>query len=540
MGKPRAARLRLASAWTPATHTEQLVRSAGVIGIATMTSRILGLIRDQVLAYFFGAGDAMDAFRIAFRLPNVLRDLFAEGALSAAVVPTFTRALATGDKSGAWRLASNLISVLLLISGGAVVAGVALAEPLVQLYAAGFRDVPGKIELTIRLTRIMFPFLMLVATAAVMMAMLNALHRFFIPALSPAMFNIATIACAVVAVPLSSALGIEPIAAIAAGTLIGGLGQILVQWPALRREGFRYHPVLDAHDPWLREIGRLMGPGVAGLAAVQINLFVNSWLAAGLGTGAVSWLDYAFRLMYMPIGLFGISIATASLPAISGHAASRNDPGIRQAVSSGLRMMVMLNVPATLGLLVLATPIVRLIFERGRFTPADTAATAAALMCYAPGLMGYSAVKLISPSYYAMGHSRIPVIASAASVAFNIGVNLVLVRSLGHRGLALGTAAAALLNASLLLLLLRSRLGGLEGRRLAIAAAKISVASVAMALAAYHTERILHIPFSGNTVAVQAIRVFGAIGIAMGVLALFAHLLRIEEFRNVRRRLLSF
>jgi len=505
-----------------------------------MTSRILGLIRDQVLAFFFGAGDAMDAFRIAFRLPNVLRDLFAEGALSAAVVPTFARALAAGDRAAAWRLASNLITILLLISGAAVVAGILFAEPLVQLYAAGFRDVPGKIELTIRLTRIMFPFLVMVATAAVMMATLNALHRFFIPALSPAMFNIATIACAVVAVPVSGYLSVEPIVAIAAGTLIGGLGQILLQWLALRREGFRYHPVLDAQDPWLREIGRLMGPAVAGLAAVQINLFVNSWLAAGLGTGAVSWLDYAFRLMYMPIGLFGISIATASLPTISGHAASRNDPGIRQAVSSGLRMMVMLNVPATFGLLALATPIVRLICERGRFTPADTAATAAALVCYAPGLVGYSAIKLISPSYYAMGHSRIPVIASAASVAFNIALNLVLVRWLGHRGLALGTAAAALLNAGLLLILLRSRLSGLEGRRLLIATAKISSASVAMALAAYYSERLLHIPFAGHALAAQALRVFGAIGIGMGVLAVFAHLLRIEEFTHMRRRVLPF
>ncbi len=534
MDKPRA------GGGTPAIKNEQLVRSAGVIGIATMTSRVLGLIRDQVLAYFFGAGDAMDAFRIAFRLPNVLRDLFAEGALSAAVVPTFTRALATGDKPSAWRLASNLITILLLISGAAALAGIVFAEPLVRLYADGFRDVPGKIELTIRLTRIMFPFLVLVATAAVMMAMLNALHRFFIPALSPAMFNVATIACAVIAVPLSPRLGIEPIVGIAAGTLIGGLGQIVLQWPTLRREGFRYHATVDVRDPWLREIGRLMGPGVAGLAAVQINLFVNSWLAAGLGTGAVSWLDYAFRLMYMPIGLFGISIATASLPTIAGHAASRDDPGIRQALSSGLRMMLMLNVPATLGLLALATPIVRLIFERGRFTAADTAATAAALVCYAPGLMGYSAVKLISPSYYAMGHSRIPVIASAASVAFNVALNLVLVRSLGHRGLALGTAAAALLNAGLLLALLRSRLGGIEGRRLLVAAAKISVASIAMAFAAYYSERILHVPFTGNAAAVQAIRVFGAIGIGMGVLAVFAHLLRIEEFTHVRRRVLPF
>jgi putative peptidoglycan lipid II flippase len=502
-----------------------------------MTSRVLGLIRDQVLAFFFGAGDAMDAFRIAFRLPNVLRDLFAEGALSAALVPTFTRAIATGDRAASWRLASNVITILLLISGAFVAAGIMFAEPLVELYAAGFRDVPGKLELTIRLTRIMFPFLSMVAVAAVMMAMLNALHRFFIPALSPAMFNVATILCAVIAVPLAPQLGIDPIVAIAAGTLLGGIGQVLLQWPALRREGFRYTPIVELRDPWLREVGRLMVPGVAGLAAVQINLFVNSWLAAGLGTGAVSWLDYAFRLMYMPIGLFGISIATASLPTISGHAANRNDPGIRSAVSSGLRMMLMLNVPATVGLVVLATPIVRLIFERGRFTEADTAATAAALVCYAPGLIGYSAVKLVSPSFYALGNSRIPVIASAVCVAFNVAVNLILVRSLGHPGLALGTAAAALLNAGVLLVLLRARLGGLDSRRLLIALVKISLASLAMAAAAYFSERALHGVFGGEGTLAQAARVFGAIGVAMGVLGLFAHLLRIDEFTQLRRRL---
>jgi len=517
-----------------------LIRSAGVIGIATMASRVLGLVRDQVLAFFFGAGDAMDAFRIAFRLPNVLRDLFAEGALSAAFVPTFTRALATGDRAAAWRLASNVITVLVLISSAVIIAGILFADPLVRLYAHGFRDVPGKIELTVRLTRIMFPFLAMVATAAVMMAMLNALHHFFIPALSPATFNVATIICAVIAVPLSQQVGIPPIVAIAAGTLIGGMGQILLQWPALRREGFRYRPVFDARDPWLRDIGRLMVPGVAGLAAVQINLLVNSWLAAGLGTGAVSWLDYAFRLMYMPIGLFGVSIATASLPTIAGHAANRDDAGVRRAVSSGLRMMLMLNVPATVGLVMLATPIVRLIFERGQFTGADTAATAAALMCYAPGLTGYSTVKLVSPAFYALGNSRIPAIASASSVAFNVAVNLVLVRSLGHRGLALGTAAAALLNAAVLLVLLRSRLGGLEGRRLLVACAKISVASTAMALAAYYSERALHVPFGGDNAIQQAVRVCGAIAIGMAVLAVSAHVLRIEEFSQFRRRVSPF
>jgi putative peptidoglycan lipid II flippase len=381
----------------------------------------------------------------------------------------------------------------------------------------------------------MFPFLTLVTVAAALMGMLNALHRFFIPALSPAMFNVGTILCALTLVPLASHMGVAPILAIGVGTLVGGVGQVLLQWPALRSEGFRFQPAVDLQDRWVREIGRLMLPGVAGLASVQINLFVNSWLATSLGTGAVSWLDYAFRLMYMPIGLFGLSIATASLSVISGHAAADNDAGVRESVSNGLRMMLMLNVPATAGLLVLATPIVRLIFEHGRFTAADTAATAAALVCYSPGLVGYSAVKLISPAFYALGSSRIPLFASAVSVAVNVTASLLLVGILGHRGLALGTALAALTNAGILLWLLRSRLAGLEGTRVLVTLTKISLASLVMGYTAYATERLLHVPLPGASVLAQALRVLAAISAGLAVLAASAHLLRIEEFsENVR------
>jgi putative peptidoglycan lipid II flippase len=368
--------------------------------------------------------------------------------------------------------------------------------------------------------------------------MLNALQRFFIPALAPAMFNVGTILCAVTMVPLAAHVGIEPIFAAAAGALVGGLGQVLLQWPALRREGFRYHAIVDFHDPALREIGRLMVPGVAGLAAVQINLFVNSWLATSLGTGAVSWLDYAFRLMYMPIGLFGISIATASLPGISVHAAGNDDEGVRRTVSHGLRMMFMLNIPATAGLLVLATPIVRLIFEHGRFTATDTAATAAALVFYAPGLVGYSAVKLVSPAFYALGSSRIPVIASGASVGVNVLLNLFLLRALGHRGLALGTALAALTNAGILLFLLHDRLRGIDGARLITTVVKISLASVLMAVAAYQTESALHV-IVGASAIVQGVRVVAAIAIGLLVLGVAAHLLRIQEFTETVRLLRS-
>src|SRR4051812_11410716 len=495
-----------------------------------MASRVLGLVRDQVLAYLFGAGDAMDAFRIAFRLPNVLRDLFAEGAMSAALVPTFTRALAGGGTVQAWKLGRNVITVMILATGGLAAAGMLFTGPLVRLYAGEFGAVPGKLDLTIRLTRIMFPFLVLVSVAAVLMGILNALHRFFIPALSPAMFNVATIACALLLVPLAPSIGFARITVIAAGTLIGGAGQVLLQWLALRREGFRFTPMVDLHDDGLRQIARLMAPGIAGLAAVQVNLFVNSWLATRLGTGAVSWLDYAFRLMYMPIGLFGISIATAALPGISRHAAEANDAGVRVSVSSSLRMMLMLNVPATAGLAALAAPIVKLIYEHGRFTPADTAATAAALVCYAPGLVGYSAVKLISPSFYALGSSRIPVMASAASVAVNVSLNLILIRSMGHRGLALGTAIAALVNGGMLFESMRRRLGGFEDRRVYTAAWKIALASLIMAVAARETERWLHGPLPGDGLAVQAVRVFGAIFTGIAVLGLATRLLRMREF----------
>src|SRR6185295_6690316 len=237
-------------------------------------------------------------------------------------------------------------------------------------------------------------------------------------------------------------------------TLLGGLGQILIQWPLLRREGFRYRPLVDFRDPDLREVLRLMGPGTLGLAAVQINVFVNTYLATSQEEGAVSWLNYAFRVMYLPIGLFGASIATAALPSISRSASAGDLPGMRGTISAALRMMLMLNVPATIGLIVLSTPIVSLLLERGAFTSADTAATATALVFYAPGLIGYSAVKIASPSFYSLGDSRTPVTIGALSVAANLVLNLGLVAVMGYRGLALGTAAASLFNAACLLWLL--------------------------------------------------------------------------------------
>jgi putative peptidoglycan lipid II flippase len=300
----------------------------------------------------------------------------------------------------------------------------------------------------------------------------------------------------------------------------------------LRREGFRYRPIFEFSDPGLREVLRLMGPGTLGLAAVQVNLFVNTYLATGQPQGAVSWLSYAFRLMYLPIGLFGISIATAALPDISRHAAAGDVPAVRKTMSGALRMMLMLNVPATIGLMVLATPIVALLLERGRFTSYDTAATAAALVCYAPGLLAYSAVKIASPTFYSLRDSRTPVLVSVASIVVNLVVNLILVRALGFRGLALGTALAAMFNAGTLLWLLRGRLSGIDGTRIVVAFAKILAASLVMGAVAHLTVTWLTASLPGSSTGVKAVQVFAAIG--AGVLALVgaARLLRIEEFSH--------
>lgn len=496
-------------------------------------------MRDQVLAFLFGAGDQMDAYVIAFRIPNLVRDLFAEGAMSAAFVPTFTRVLTLDGRDRAWRLGNLVVNTLVLATGLVVILGVVCATPLTTVFARAYSAVPGKLELTVSLTRVMFPFLTLVAVAAAFMGMLNSLHRFFIPAVSPAMFNVGSIVCTIGLAPLMPRVGLPVVMAPAIGVLIGGFLQMAVQWPSLHREGYRYGALLDFHDEGLRRVLLLMGPGVVGLAAVQINLVVNSILATGQGTGAVSALGYAFRLMYMPIGLFGVSIATAVVPTLSRHAARHDSAGMRETISNGLRLMMMLNVPATVGLIVLGRPIVALIFEHGRFSTADTAATAAALAFYAPGLIGYSAVKIAVPSFYSIHDSRTPVMVSAATVALNVVLNVMLVRTMGFTGLALGTAVSAIFNATVLLWVLRSRLGGLDGRRIAVSFAKIAAASLVMGLAAWATDLALAAWMPSRSVAVFALRVGAAIGVALVVLDLAAQALRATEFIEARTLLLS-
>ena len=521
--------------------SSHLAKSAGIIGTATLTSRVLGLIRDQVLAYLFGAGNAMDAFNVATRIPNLMRDLFAEGAMSAAFVPTFTRYLAKNGKSHAWRLGNQLLSALVVATGLIVITGIILAEPLTRMLAGAYSAVPGKLELTVLLTRILMPFLTLVAAAAALMGMLNSLNRFFTPALSPAMYNVGIIASGALLVPMMPGLGLDPIVAIAIGALVGGVGQVAIQFPALYREGFRFHFGFTLTDPGLRDVLRLMGPGTLAGAAVQINLLVNMVLATGEGTGAVSWLGYAFRVMYLPIGLFGVSIAAASLPTVSRHAAHEDLKGMRETISRALRLMLMLNVPATIGLIALGHPIVQLIFERGSFSSIDTVSTTAALLFYAPGLVGYSAVRIAVPAFYALGNSLLPAYISMATVALNIALNLILVNLIGYQGLALGTSVAAIANALVLLIVLNRRLGGLNIKLIITTGVKIAIASLVMGAAATLTHSWLLLSWASDNFLTRLGSITISIGVGLIVLVMTSRLLRLTEldqaWQQLRRKL---
>jgi putative peptidoglycan lipid II flippase len=473
-----------------APDQQRLFRSAGVVSAAISLSRLTGLVREMAMARLFGAGPANDAFQIAFRIPNLTRNLFAEGAFSSAFVPVFAQYLTGKGKRQAAELSSVVSTALVLVVGGVCVLGMIFSPQLVALLAPGFRAVPGKFQLAVLLTRIMCPFLVLVALAAQAMGALNACDRFGVPALASAFFNIGSVA-------FGLALGYTVgrrfhhglIVSMACGVLAGGALQWLWQVPSLRRAGLAYSPRLDWRHPGLRQVLRLMIPAILGNAALQINVTVNSNLASGITDaagrvidGPVSWLGYAFRFLQLPLGLFGAAISTATLPAVSRSAAAGRMDEFRATLARSLSLATLLTIPSAVGLAVLGESIVGAIFQGGRFTAYDTHQTAVALAWYSAGLAGYAAAKILAPAFYALNDGRTPVLVSVASIAVNLAVAWGLVRwaGMGHAGLALSTSAVALLAAAALFALMRRRLGSLDGRALASSAAKIAAASALM------------------------------------------------------------
>jgi putative peptidoglycan lipid II flippase len=456
------------------------------VSAATMTSRVLGLVREQLFAALVGANRWSDAFIVAFRIPNLLRDLFAEGALSSAFVPTFAEAQRNAGREAAYRLANTLVAIVLVVVGAITALGLAFSGAVVAVIGHGLQE--G--ALASLLPRIMMPFLLLVSLSAVAMGMLNAQSRFTAPALAPALFNVGSIA---VGAGLWLA-GWPPERAVvgwAVGTMLGGLLQLVVQLPSLRALGYRARPTLapsELADPRLRRIGRLMAAAVVGLSATQVNVLVNTAFASR-EVGANSWLQYAFRLMQLPLGVFGVAIATVAGAGVAQRAAARDMASVRTTLGSAMRLVAFLNVPSAVGLAVLGGPIISLIYQHGRFRPADTEATAAALACYALGLYAYSGVKVFAPAFYALDEARTPVAGSVLGMVSNVALNVTLFPVLGFRGVALGTSLAAIANFAVLALAWRARHGGLGGTGVVPQLGKVLVASAVLGVVAWATFR---------------------------------------------------
>lgn len=542
----------------PANERRQsIARSAGIVSVAVMFSRIFGLVREMVFARYFGAGFLYDAYVVAFRIPNVLRDLFAEGALSAAFVKVFTDYQITKGEQEAWRLASLVFNALAVVMSLICIVGILLSRQFIDLIADGFS--PEKAALATTLTQIMFPFILLVALAAVAMGVLNTKGIFGVPASASTVFNIVSIIFGLgLAYWLSGggwtggtgtdevpdAASQWAIIGMAIGTLIGGGAQFAMQIPSLFRVGFRFSPILSFADEGVRKVISLMTPAILGTSAVQINVLVNTYFVSGID-GAQGWLSYAFRLMQFPIGLFGVAVGTASIPVLSRLATERKIPEFRDTLSSSINLVFLMTLPSACGLIVLGEPIIRLIYERGRFDSSATEMTAAALVGYSIGLTGYAAIKILSPAFYALDDAKVPMIISIASIAVNFGASFGLRELLstygrtpdnpngfGHVGVALATSLVALVNFFALALFMRRKIRRLNGRLIATAFAKVAAASAVLSMICYFSYHFIFDRFGSATLALRLIGVFVPIALGGAAFAVTAKLLRVAELEQ--------
>ncbi len=427
-----------------------------------------------------------DAFFAAFRIPNLLRDLFAEGALSSAFVPVFKRELERQGKDAAFELAQVCFAALTVVLSVVCLIGILASPVLVRLIAPGFTDVPGKAELTASLTAIMFPFLLLVALAALAMSILNSFDRFAIPALAPALLNLGMIGAAFFICPYLEA----PIFGMAIGVLIGGLGQLAIQLPSVRAIGMAFKFTLNLKHPGLREIGRLITPMIGGLAAGRVNIFVNTLLASLLISGAVSYLTYAYRVMHLPLGMIAVAIGTVALPKISAEAARRDGRGIMATYLQAIHLCFFLVIPVAAFFIVAGNEIISLLFEHGRFTSLDTYNTYQALIWYSLGLIGFAGVRVTTPVYYALKDAVRPMRYSIIAVVVNLAANAVFIPYLGFPGLAAATSAGGVVNLFLLILYLRQHLPEIRRRLILALVIRISLSSILMAFLVYYAARL--------------------------------------------------
>jgi putative peptidoglycan lipid II flippase len=532
---------QLAAPAQPRTETLN-TRAAGIVGLAVMCSRVLGLAREQIFAALFGGGLLMDAFTIAFRIPNLLRDLFAEGALSTAFVTIFSRTMSREGDAAAFRLANKVTTLALVTLSGLTVLGIIFAPWIISVLAPGFD--PAKQALTAQLARIMYPFILMVSLAALAMGMLNARNVFGIPAMASSFFNVGSIVAGVALGWLFDPhFGSRALLGLSLGTLVGGLLQLGVQLPALRRQGYRFRPDLAWRDRGVSDVLRMMGPSVIAASSTLINVTVNSVFASHLGDGRVAWLSVAFRLMQLPLGIFGVALGTVSLPLLARLAVAGHRDGFRTELAHGIRLTFLMTIPAAVGLIVLAGPIISVLYRHGRFTIYQEHGAAGALQFYALGLVGYASLKVLVNAFYAIDRRKTPMFVSFAAVGLNLLFNWLFTFHLGwgHRGLAFSTSCIATTNFLVLYVLMRQELGQLHSGALSSLTLKVAAASAVMAAVCLASTRWLLPEWESTGIWLRLTWLLATIVVAGAAFVACATVLRISELTAItaafRRRL---
>jgi putative peptidoglycan lipid II flippase len=509
-------------------------RAAGVVGLAVMCSRLLGLAREQIFAALFGGAALMDAFTIAFRIPNLLRDLFAEGALSTAFVTVFSRMTSREGDAAAFRLANKVATLAVLTVSTLTILGIIFAPWIISVLAGGFD--PAKQALTVTMARIMYPFIVLVSLAALVMGMLNARNVFGVPAMASSFFNLGSIVAGVALGWLFDPhFGARALLGLSLGTLVGGLLQLLVQLPALRREGYVFRPDFSWRHPGVSEVLGLMVPSVIAASSTQINVTVNSIFSSHLGDGPTAWLSIAFRLMQLPLGIFGVALGTVSLPLLARLAVAGNRNGFRDELARGIRLAFLMTIPATVGLIVLADPIVWVLYRHGRFTALQAHAAAGALQYYALGLVGYASLKVLVNAFYALDRRKTPMFVSFGAVGLNLLFNWVFTWHLhwGYRGLAFSTACLATTNFLVLYLLMRKELGRFHTLALGSLTLRVGAASGVMAAVCLASSHWLLPGWETSGFWLRVTWLLGTIVVAAGVFAACATALKVSELTTI-------
>ena len=508
-------------------------RAAGIVALAVMLSRVLGLARELIFAGFFGAGRGMDAYITAYRAPNLLRDLFAEGALSVAFVTVFSKLGVEKSHEAAWELARKMATLALVFMSIVTLLGIVFAPALIAVLAPGFDA--EKSAFAVELTRIMFPFILMVSLAALVMGMLNSRNVFGIPALASSFYNLGSIFGGVtIAWLIDPAFGPRALIGMAIGTLIGGFLQLAVQIPSLKKVGFTFHFDFGWRDEQVKRVLWLMLPAVIAASAVQVNVMVNSVFASFLEDGAVSWLSYAFRLMQLPLGIFGVAVATVTLPAVSKIAAGGDMAHFRETLAKAVRLALFLTLPATVGLVSMSNEIIGLIYQRGKFVLNDTIQTSGALEFYAGGLMAYACIKVLSPAFYALDRKWTPMTVSFIAIGLNALLNWFFTFRLGmgHRGLALSTSLSATANFFMLYFFMRRAAGGMHGLALLGSFARMLVAALLLAGVCVAGKHVLGEALMSPMILDRLWSLLSVIAVGAGVYFGACILLRVDEARD--------